>query len=1178
MPTNPDTIQAAIELAATTGFRGRLIARGQARAMIWRDGVLPPDAPLFSPQLSYDLKTYAYSLLDLGLRLRELGGDRSVSRVAFEQAATALEAVIAKGTRNDPERDFHFVMAASAYHLAHLSARAFSLLTLVAGEANFSVIERALALLMRRDFNDLHASILAFKLDGRGRDERITAMFAEAFPTQTAETPDGVVDLATPADDNSVLLDGVDLALTDRFMGGLSTYLLALERGDGALVEAGLTQLRVGLGACAELNLVPVWWAHRIAVHLLQDLWGSTFHQKLPLEPTGGPAADWAALRQLFIASILRRPRAEVDLWPSQVAAAMRAADQSDDLVVSLPTSAGKTRIAELCILRCLAEGRRIMFVTPLRALSAQTETILQRTFAPLGKTISALYGSIGDSGIDEDAIRSRNIVVATPEKLDFALRNDPTLLDDVGLLIFDEGHMIGLNEREVRYEVQIQRLLRRPDAAGRRIVCLSAILPDGDQLEDFAAWLRRDAAGGLIKNNWRPTRLRFGEVIWNGQTARLNLRVGDERPWVQTYLIGASPPLFIPPKRLRTTLYPKDQRELCLATAWRLVEDGQTVLIYCPERRSVEPFAAVVVDLHERGALASLLTADPKLLNTALTLGAEWLGDDHPILQCLKLGVALHHGALPTAYRKEIERLLRDGVLRVTVSSPTLAQGLNLSATAVVMHSLHRAGERIDASEFKNVIGRAGRAYIDVEGLVLYPMFGNLTNKRRTWEELIGDLGTREMESGLVRLVVELLTRLHRKVGGDVDQLMAYVANNAAAWDFPVIAGELSADRDRAHVAWEQQLAMLDTAILSLIGEEDVPDTAVEEALDTVLQSSLWHRRLLRLSETNRMALRAALGARARVIWSQSTASQRRGYFLAGLGLQSGHALDAIAGEANALLVDANVAMSIGDEQGAIAAITGIAERVFAFAPFTPDPWPAAWREILRDWLLGRPISTVVGCDAGNVLRFVEGALVYRLPWAMESIRVRATANGDRIGDFTIDDFDLGLAVPAVETGTLNRSASALIQAGFNSRLAAIKVVQDTSAAFTTGDELRTWLRTAAVAQWTATPDWPTAATKPIWLDFVFGFVPADSRIWSDRRFWSTVNWTIQPPPPPGTPLRAEHIGGQPWLLSASSEPVGILAAPLRPDRVGLLRVDVAAENGRVNLSYLGPDDLWIS
>src|SRR5882762_6703410 len=107
----------------------------------------------------------------------------------------------------------------------------------------------------------------------------------------------------------------------------------------------------------------------------------------------GGPGPEWVGLRQRFIAVLQRRKKAEIDLWPSQIDAASRAANQTDDLVVSLPTSAGKTRIAELCILRCLAAGRRVVFITPLRALSAQTETTLQRTFGPLGKTISALYG-----------------------------------------------------------------------------------------------------------------------------------------------------------------------------------------------------------------------------------------------------------------------------------------------------------------------------------------------------------------------------------------------------------------------------------------------------------------------------------------------------------------------------------------------------------------------------------------------------------------------------------------------------------------------------------------------------------------------------------------------------------------------------------------------------------------
>lgn len=1167
MPTTPEAIAADIVEAATAGFRGRLIARGQARAIIWSDGALPPDAPAFAPQLSYDLHSYGYALLGLGLRLRELGGDAAQARTALEQAATALEAVIAKGNRQEVDRDFHFIMAAASYHLAHLSARAYSLLAIVEADENFAPTERVLALLMRRNFRALRANVLDYRASGEGSDARIAADIQTKL-----DQAEAAADLADGGDE--FLFDGLDTALNDAFMAAMSLFLLALERGEQPLLDQALERLRTGFAICSELNMLPQWWSHRIAIHLLSDLWSNTFHEKVPLQPSGGDAADWPRLRELFIALLQRRPKAEVDLWPSQIEAATRAADQSDDLVVSLPTSAGKTRIAELCILRCLAAGKRVVFITPLRALSAQTETTLQSTFGPLGKTISALYGSIGVSGFDEDAIRERDIVVATPEKLDFALRNDPSLLDDVGLLVFDEGHMIGLNEREVRYEVQIQRLLRRADAHDRRIVCLSAILPDGDQLDDFAGWLRRDHPGGLIKHDWRPTRLRFGEVVWSSPSARLNLRVGDERPWVQRFLVGAAPPNWVPPKRRRTKLFPCDQRELCLATAWRLVEDGQTVLIFCPERRSVEPFADVIVDLHERGALNSLLEADSIVLNTAIALGEEWLGPDSAILKCLRLGVALHHGALPTAYRKEIERLLRDNVLKVTISSPTLAQGLNLSATAVVMHSLHRFGERIDISEFKNVIGRAGRAYVDVEGIVLFPMFDDIAKKRRNWEALINDLGARNMESGLVQLVAALLSRMRARIGGELSQLVEYVVNNAAAWTFPEVANEKPEDRERALADWEQHVATLDTAILGLIGENDIPDEGVEAALDDILQSSLWHRRLLRQNEQVQQALKAGLVSRSRHIWNQSTAARRRGYFLASVGLTTGHALDAIAADANILLVQANGGILDGDAEAAIMAITSIAERVFAFYPFRPDPMPANWRDILRTWLLGQPLAAIAAGQESETLQFIEGGLVYRLPWAMEAIRVRAAANGDTIGGFLLDDYELALAVLAVETGTLNRSASILIQAGFNSRLAAIKAVTDTGATFPTGQELRQWLNSEAVAAWSAQPDWPTAETKAMWTEFVQSFSPRENRTWADRRYWANVTWHSAPPPP-DTPVQVHHWGGQPCVLSADGTPLGTVQAALNSGRAGLMRAQVSQDVGRIDLTYLGPDDL---
>ena len=65
MATTAEAIEADIAAASVPGFRGRLIARGQARAMIWRDGILPPGAPAFSDLFSYDLHSYGYAMLGL---------------------------------------------------------------------------------------------------------------------------------------------------------------------------------------------------------------------------------------------------------------------------------------------------------------------------------------------------------------------------------------------------------------------------------------------------------------------------------------------------------------------------------------------------------------------------------------------------------------------------------------------------------------------------------------------------------------------------------------------------------------------------------------------------------------------------------------------------------------------------------------------------------------------------------------------------------------------------------------------------------------------------------------------------------------------------------------------------------------------------------------------------------
>jgi replicative superfamily II helicase len=303
------------------------------------------------------------------------------------------------------------------------------------------------------------------------------------------------------------------------------------------------------LRIAADSGAVSLWWTIRVSLNVIDDLWAHSLHRILPLQgPLGGRAYE--KLRELFLASLYARDIAEIELWPSQLEAARRATDLDDDLVVALQTSAGKTRVAEICALMSLSVGKRILIVTPLRALSAQTERSFRRTFGPLGFSVSSLYGASGIMPGDEDALRTRQIVIATPEKLDFALRNDPDLIDDVGLIVLDEGHLIGPSERELRYEVLVQRLLRRADAGERRIVCLSAILPDGEQLDDLTAWMRSNADGAPVKSQWRPTRRRFGTLAWAGQAAQLTFDLDDDGPFIQRF-VEQQPAIRPPPHAL---------------------------------------------------------------------------------------------------------------------------------------------------------------------------------------------------------------------------------------------------------------------------------------------------------------------------------------------------------------------------------------------------------------------------------------------------------------------------------------------------------------------------------------------------------------------------------------------------------------------------------------------------
>lgn len=1108
MASTIEEIEQSIREAIAPGFRNRLLERGLARSMIWVDGELPEGAPRFAEKLSYDLLSYGYSLLSLAIRLRDLGGNEDLCRAAFEKSATAITDVIHNGNPEDPEKGFHKVLASSAFHLGRYSAKAFSLIQSNLENQNLSKIEELLSLLMLRQFDKIEVMVLQWKASGDGSDESLAERLETEIDqlNQTANTDDEPEEYGM----SSIEIPILQQAITDNYFSSTFEFLFALEAGSQDLLEKSIFRIDSSLTICSELNLLPQWWVLRITKHLLKDLWDSSFHKIIPGSQNDGHDTDWNLLRWLFITSLYKRNKAEIELWPSQLEGAKRAVKDDDNLVVSLPTSAGKTRIAELCILRCLAIGKRVLFITPLRALSAQTEYSLRKTFQPLGKTISSLYGSMGTSDFEQDILRTQDIVVGTPEKLDFALRNDPTLIDDVGLVILDEGHMIGLSEREINYEVQIQRLLKRQDSNERRIVCLSAILPSGDQFEDFVGWLRQDKEGNAIQSDWRPTDLRFGEIVWQApsQTAKLDFTIGEEQSFITGFITSFIPPL--PNPGLRKKSFPNDAQELTLAAAWRLTEDDHTVLIYCPQKTSVNAFAKVIVDLNKRGALESVLTVPESKIELAKVLGSEWLGDDHPILECLNIGVAIHHGGLPTPFRKEIEKLLREGILKITVSSPTLAQGLNLAATVVIVHSLYRNGDTIEASEFKNVVGRAGRAFVDTHGLVLHPIYERIAWRKNQWRALVNNSNARNMESGLFRLIASFVVRIANSLQTQsTEQVLEYVMNNTALWTFPNVSHEPESQKEENRNAWDRHLVSLDTALLSMLGEENISIDDIPNALNELLQSSLLQRRLRHQEEKIKIIFNGLLALRASHIWRLTTTEQRKGYYLAGVGLATGQKLDEAAPEGNELLIVANACIDGGEEQEAITAITQLAEILFAIPPFSPNILPDDWREIIAAWLKGEALSEQGFNSIDETLRFVEDGLVYRLPWGLEALRVRAQANNDVIYDgMTIDDFEVGLIVPAIENGSLNRSAAMLMQAGFSSRLEAINLIKSTDASFSNSIEFKEWLSSERLTAYISVLDFMGANTAKLWKAFIKEYKPKSDTVWKGTIANLPVNW----------------------------------------------------------------------
>jgi hypothetical protein len=596
--------------------------------------------------------------------------------------------------------------------------------------------------------------------------------------------------------------------------------------------------------------------------------------------------------------------------------------------------------------------------------------------------------------------------------------------------------------------------------------------LAPGQQLDDLTGWIRNDAEGGPVKSEWRPTRQRFGTLIWLGARAKLTFDLSNDGPYLARFVE------LVPPRGRQKTPLPRDVKDLTLFAAWKFASQGKRTLIFCTHANWVEGYGTRATELVQRGYLETLLPNQVEI-ERAEEVGREWLGQEHPAVAALRIGVAIHHGRLPNPFLRELERLLAAGVLKVIVASPTLSQGLNLNAAVLLVPSLYRSGAIISGEEFANVAGRAGRAFVDVEGLVVHVIFDEANWRLREWRGLVDSARARSLESGLIQIVAQVIERLSQRGILNRGDAFEFLANAREAWQSADDA-PADHDEDKEGIDNSEPLAQivekLDAMVFGLVEALDAESAELPRLLDEALQGSLWARQIARAPENVQTLHRGILNARAHLIWTHTTPATRKGHFAMGVGLEAGLALDAVAGNLAILVDQADLASIQGNEHRLSESLIALAERLLVIRPFVPDrPLPPDWRAVLRLWVSGTDAETI-GADKMSV---VEEAFTYRLVWALEALRTRRLTLG------WSPDIVAGGGAASLETGVPNFTMSMLIRAGLPSRIAAMTAVRDTGAAFFDNAGMRTWLESNEITTFTDAEDWPTPETSELWKRF---------------------------------------------------------------------------------------------
>lgn len=379
----------------------------------------------------------------------------------------------------------------------------------------------------------------------------------------------------------------------------------------------------------------------------------------------------------------------------------------SYSVLVAAPTGSGKTVIAEFAVFDAFKKNEKVIYTTPLKALSNQKYRDFLERYSD--RQVGLLTG---DVNINPGA----NLVIMTTEILRNILYQDKSRLDSVSYVVIDECHYMNDDERGTVWE---ETIIHSPPHI--KFIALSATLSNAKEIVSWMASLRPQIK--LIEYNIRPVPLYYYYYV-SGKIMSFFTENGEVNPKMYKYVHTSNRKLNAPYEIINSLLkqlYKADMlpaiyfifsRQACEHTLLECLRSNIYLTNHDEYQEIVEHIKKTLDDypfLKETGSLTN------------------------SVLRALPFGIAVHHAGLVPILRSLIEVLFQKCLIKIIFATETLAAGINMPARTTIVSSLSKRvddGHRLlTVNEFTQMTGRAGRRGKDTIGnsLIIYDGYQGL-------------------------------------------------------------------------------------------------------------------------------------------------------------------------------------------------------------------------------------------------------------------------------------------------------------------------------------------------------------------------------------------------------------------------------------------------------------------